>query len=470
MEDIAKLSIEYALKKGAKYAEARLEDTKTNGIVLKNGNLEASTFSTYTGLGMRFIVQGKLGFVSTNELDKKAKLKRLIREAIQKTKSSKRYGEKVKLSDDKAHNDRYQVNEKKKLLDIGVDEKIKLLQESERAIKDSGVNVPGRFVGYSDSFTTEHLVNSDGTEVTAIVPRANFYYLLTIAENDKMTQRYSGKGGTGGWEVVEGWNVYDIFKEEVTSMKNNLLKGKKTPKGVMPIVCGPEVVGIMVHESAGHPYEADRIFGREAAQAGESFITKKMVDFKIGSDKVTVVDDPTLANSYGFYKYDNEGVKARRKFLMKNGVITEFLHNRETAFHMGLPSNGSSRATDYDKESIVRMSNTFMLPGKVKEEDLFKDIKKGVFIKNFMEWNIDDKRLNQKYTGAEAYLIKNGEILHPVINPILEVSTTKLYHAVDEVANNLEPFAGNCGKGEPMQGIPVWMGGPSVLLKGLKVK
>ncbi|MAG78119.1 TldD-like protein [archaeon] len=470
MEDLAKFAVDYALKKGAKYAETRLENTTSNGIVLKNGNLEASSFSTYEGLGMRFIVQGKLGFVSTNELDKKARLKRLITDSIKKTKSSKKYGEKVGLADDVAHKDKYEVKQKKNLLDVDISEKIKWLMESERAIKDSKVNVPGRFVAYSDNLTTEHLVNSDGTEITAVVPKANFYYLLTIAENNKVTQRYSGNGGCGGWEVCEGWNVYDTFKEEVTSMKTNLVKGKKSPKGVMPIVCGPEVVGIMVHESSGHPYEADRILGREAAQAGESFITKNMVGYKIGSDKVTVVDDPTMENSYGYYKYDNEGVKGKKKYLQKDGVITEFLHNRETAFHMGLISNGSSRATDYDKESIVRMSNTYMLPGKVKEEELFEGIKKGVFVKNFMEWNIDDKRLNQKYTGAEAYLIENGEIKSPIINPIIEVSTTKLYHAVDEVANNLELFAGNCGKGEPMQGIPVFMGGPSIRLQGLRIK
>ena len=470
MEDLAKFSVEYAQKKGAKYAEARVENTSTNGIVLKNGNLEASTFSTYDGLGMRFLVQGKLGFVSTNELGNKSKIKRLIIEAIKKTKSSKKYGEKLTLADDIAHQDKYEVKQKKNLLDIDIDEKIKWIMESEKAIKSSGVNVPARFIGYSDHMTTEHLVNSDGTAITATVPKVNMYYLLTIAENNKVTQRYSGKGGSGGWEIPESWDLDKLFTEEVVSMKTNLVKGVKTPKGVMPIVCGPEVTGIMVHESAGHPYEADRIFGREAAQAGESFINKKMVGFNIGTEKVTVVDDPTLENSYGYYKYDNEGVKARKKFLIKNGMITEFLHNRETAHHMDLESNGSSRATDYDKESIVRMSNTFMLPGKVSEDDLFKDVKKGVFIKNFMEWNIDDKRLNQKYTGAEAYLIENGELTKPVINPVLEVSTTKLYHAVDGVANNLELFSGNCGKGEPMQGIPVFMGGPSILLKGLRIK
>lgn len=463
--EIAKFCMEYAQKKGAKYAEARLENTDSTGFILKNGVLEGTSFVSYNGLGLRFIVKNKLGFFSTNNLENKNQLKAMISESIKKTKSSGKYGEKVELAGDKAHKDNYEVKMKKNLNDVDINEKIKLFLGSERILK----NIPTRFISYNEHNTTEHLVNSEGTEITASVPKVNMNYLLTCV-NKRVMQRYSGKGGAGGWEVVEKWDTDNLFENEVKSMNLNLEKGKKCPKGVMPIVCGPEVTGIMVHESAGHPYEADRIFGREAAQAGESFVTEKMIGTRIGSDIVTVVDDPTIENSYGFYLYDNEGVKARRKVLIKNGIINEFLHNRETAFSMGLESNGSSRATDYDRESIVRMSNTFMLPGKMNEEDLFKGIKKGVYIKNFMEWNIDDKRVNQKYTGAEAYLIENGELTMPLVNPILEVSTLKLYNAVEGVANNLQMFSGNCGKGEPMQGIPVFMGGPSVLLKGLRIK
>ncbi|MBA3064122.1 TldD/PmbA family protein, partial [Candidatus Woesearchaeota archaeon] len=222
-------------------------------------------------------------------------------------------------------------------------------------------------------------------------------------------------------------------------------------------------------ESGSHPYKADRIIGREWAQAGESFITKEMLGTRIGNEVVNVVDDPTIENSYGFYKYDNEGVKARRKYLINKGLINEFLHNRETAYYMGIKSNGSSRSVNYDRESIVRMSNTFMLPGKYSEEELIEDIKLGIYMKNFMEWNIDDKRINQKYVGAESYLIKNGEIKEPVIRPVIEITTPQLYSAVDAVANNTEYHAGNCGKGEPMQPIPVWFGGPSIRLRKIRL-
>jgi TldD protein len=239
----------------------------------------------------------------------------------------------------------------------------------------------------------------------------------------------------------------------------------------MDVVCAPEVVGIMVHESAGHPYEADRILGREAAQAGESFISASMRGSRIGTDDVTVVDDPRLKNKYCHFRYDNEGVKARENTLIKNGIINSFLHNRETATAMGLPrSNGCSRASDYAKESMVRMSNTYLKKGTHTEDELIEGVHEGIYLKNYMEWNIDDRRLNQKYVGAESYYIKDGKIQYPVYNPVLEVTTPKLWSSVDGLGKKVTFHAGQCGKGEPMQGIPVTFGGPVMRLRNMRIQ
>ena len=233
------------------------------------------------------------------------------------------------------------------------------------------------------------------------------------------------------------------------------------------MVVGPEVTGIMVHESVGHPYEADRVLGREAAQAGETFIKEDMLKTKLGSDAVNIYDDPTIEGSFGFYLYDDDGVKARKRHLIKNGVINDFLHNRNTAAIMGTESNGSCRATGYDRESIVRMANTYVEKGDQTEEELIEGVKKGILMRNFNEWNIDDKRLNAKYTGGDAYIIENGKVCEPVYAPIIEISTPVLWSSVDATAKNTEYHAGTCGKAEPMQGIPVWFGGPSMRIRNI---
>jgi TldD protein len=146
-------------------------------------------------------------------------------------------------------------------------------------------------------------------------------------------------------------------------------------------------------------------------------------------------------------------------------MINEFLHDRQTAAIFNTKSNSGARASDVSKEPIVRMSNTYLRPGKHSEEELIEGVKLGIYMKNYSEWNIDDKRLHQKYVGNESYLIKNGKIVGPVRRPVIEISTTELWKAVDAVGKKIEYFGGNCGKGEPMQAIPVWYGGPPMRIR-----
>jgi TldD protein len=232
---------------------------------------------------------------------------------------------------------------------------------------------------------------------------------------------------------------------------------------------GSEVVALIVHESCGHPSEADRILGREAAQAGKSFIKPSMLGQRIGNEYATVIDDPTIPGSYGFYLYDDEGVAARARYLYKEGAINEFLHNRATAKTFGVESNAAARTMDYASEPIVRMANTYLKPGDHRFEELLEDIKLGVYMKSYMEWNIDDERWSQRYVGLEAYIIENGELTKPVRNPVLEITTKAFYSNIDAVGKELRFYAGTCGKGEPSQGVPVWFGGPDVRLRSARL-
>jgi TldD protein len=216
--------------------------------------------------------------------------------------------------------------------------------------------------------------------------------------------------------------------------------------------------------------EADRILGREASQAGESYVKPEYINnYRVGGEHATVIDDPTIPGSYGFYLYDDEGVKARPRFLYKNGLIHEPLHNRHTARLFNTRSNGASRSMNNSSEPIIRMSNTYITPGELKFEELIEDIDLGVYVKSYMEWNIDDIRWNQRYVGLESYLIRNGELADPVRNPVLEFTTGWFYSNILAVDKNLEFHPGTCGKGEPSQGVPVWFGGPNVKLSKMRI-
>jgi len=257
---------------------------------------------------------------------------------------------------------------------------------------------------------------------------------------------------------------------EAEGMSKVLLEGKALKASRYDVVVGGEVAGIIAHEACGHPQEADRILGREAAQAGESYVKRDDIGRRIGSPAVNISDFPCLDHSYGFYGYDDEGVRAVKKALIREGRISGFLHNRETAHEFGTKSNAAARATSYGREPVVRMSNTFVEPGGHSLEELLEDVGEGVYIKTFQEWNIDDLRWNNRYVGLEAYAIEGGQIRAPVRSPVIEATTEVIFSSVDAVGKDLIFKSATCGKGQPDQNAPVWTGGPSMRMRGLHLR
>lgn len=470
-KEIVDYALEYAKSKDVEYAEVRAQSQVQDRLMLRSGILEAYISAVDSGFCVRVIANGGIGFASTNKWTKE-EAKEIVDLAIKYAKMANRK-EKIKFAEEKGTEANWAVDQKEKIENVSSEERVAKFAEIDGSLASCGVKIAATMSSCSIDLISKYFVNSEGTKITSFIPKIGAFIFMTIAEQGKTEQAYEQFGYSGGWEAFREWNITEKLIHSANVLKNVIEKGKAVKAGVMDLICGPEVTGIAAHESCGHPMEADRIFGREMSQAGRSFIFKSgpfWIGTRIGSDFVTIVDDPTIEHSYGYYAYDDEGLKARRRFLYKNGVINEFLHNRESAAKLGTRSNASSRSVNYDREAIVRMANTFVLPGDMTEEELIEDVKYGIFMKAFTEWNIDDKRFNQRYVGREAYLIENGEIKHPVARPIIETTTLKFWMAVDGVSKKVEFDAATCGKGDPEQGIPVYTGGPCIRLREVYIK
>ncbi len=470
-KDIADYALEYARSKDIEYAEVRAQSEKIEQLMLKNGILEAYLSSVNSGFCVRISAGGGIGFASTNKWTKE-EAKAIVDLAYRFAEDAKRKDE-IKFAEEKAVKTTWKVEQKRKIEDVDSETKIKQFLDMDKALTSHGVNVPARMLSCTINLMEKYFVNTEGSQISSFVPKIGAFGFITVIEQGKSEQAYEQFGYSGGWEAFDKWQMTEKLIHDMNVLKKVITKAKAVKLGKIDLVCGSEVVGIAAHESCGHPMEADRILGREMSQAGKSFIYEGgpfWIGTRIGSDVVTIVDDPTIEHSYGYYEYDDEGIKSRRRYLYKNGIINEFLHNRETAAKLGVRSNAASRAVNYDREAIVRMANTFVLPGGMSEEELIEDVKNGVYMVSFTEWNIDDKRFNQRYVGREAYLIENGELKNPVARPVIETTTLKFWSAVDAVSKNVEFDAATCGKGDPMQGIPVYTGGPSIRLREVYIK
>ncbi len=460
---------EGVLKKAEKhfdYAEVKVENILKNTILQKNGNIDTMHSSETSGLMLRTLKDGVLSAVFINNLNTKAD--DIISKAMKNTQNSKRIMKTpTRFSEERPNQDKYEVKQKINLEDTPIEDRIKELQSVEKALLNTKLNLIVRYLELDTETREKFYVNSEGSKIQSKIPRVTLQYIITFVSDGQSEQRMLQLGGSGGWEIYNSWNLEKKIVEEAMLLPKTL-KAPKPPQGKLSIILSPELTGIACHENCGHPYEADRIIGREAAQAGKSFVSRDMLGERIGSEVVSVADDPTLPNSYGYFKYDDEGIRTRRKLLIKNGIINEFLHNRETAVEFGIKSNASSRSSRWSFEPILRMSNTFVVPGNFSFDDII-DVKKGIYIKSYMQWNIDDKRFNQRYVGLESYLIKNGSLEGLVRWPVLEITTPAFYQSVDAVGKDIEFIAGMCGKSEPMQGVPVWFGGPHIRLKGVRL-
>jgi len=468
--ELPSYAIEIAEKAGAEYTEARLQSTEHIVCMLKNGQQQPIAIGEALGLGIRVLLNGGLAFSATNIFDRN-QTRELVENAVKKAKTiSEHLENKIKFSREKKIKKKWQVEEKDKLENKNFEDMIKVLKDLDHIVLEKKDYIPMRFIEMGISFDRKIFENSQGAHIEGYVPRLYVSGFLTGMKNSKMAQKSLEYGGSGGWELLETLKIKKGIEHQTKVIKEILDKSQKTIPGNYDIITGSEVTGIMAHESIGHPFEADRILGREAAQAGESYLQRTDIGRKIGSEHAHISDDPSIPQSYGFYLYDDEGIAARKRKLVVNGVVNELLHNRATARIFKTKSNGAARSVGFDREPIIRMANTYVEPGDYTFDELIKGVKHGIFINSFMEWNIDDIRQNQRYVGHEAYLIEKGELTNLLVNPIIEITTERLWSSLDARGNNLEFWAATCGKGDPSQGAPVWTGGPNLRFRNVQVK
>jgi len=474
-KDLAELSIDEARRGGATYAEARVHGGTGTGFFLKNGDPQPAAIEDSFGIAVRVIAAGAMAFGATNGLSK-PRVRDMTRKTVRMARSSAALvKEPIEMGKSKPAKLKVRVEEKEPVEGGDPNWLKSLLLELDGTVVEvaagpGGVRIPNRFLGATVGVEEKFIVTSDGARVESRVPRFNFFGILTALKGGDAAQRIIQQGETGGLEAVKRIGLMGMVEGEARTLTKVLGQAGKAPTGMMDVVLSPELSGIAAHESVGHPQEADRILGREGAQAGESYLSKESLGMKVGSEEANVSDDPTLAHSNGYCPVDDEGVASSKRRLIVAGKITEFLQNRATSSLLGVRNNGASRSVGFDREPIIRMSNTFVEPGDYSTvEELLKEVKDGIYIKSFTEWNIDDKRLNQRYTGLEAYRVKGGEAAGLVRAPILEITTPALWGSVKGRTKRLEFEAATCGKGDPQQGIPVWTGGPDTLLAGVRI-
>jgi len=296
MEEIA----EHVIKYSKFFTEIRIEKQKTEEIIFVDGNFKDVSIDEKYGFSIR-VIDKNVGFYSSNIVSKE-EVKKGLRIA---TKLARMGKNKIFLSEEKINERGYEI--KGNFPEI--DEKINFLKYLSSLNKKN-------FISYTEKYNEKFYMNSEGSKIHSKIPRVYLHYLMTV-DGEQATREF---GNTAGWEVVKKWKVEEKMEEDKNFLKKLIEKGKKAPKRG-DVILSPLISGLIAHEGCGHPFEADRIIGRELAQAGKSYISKDMIGRKIANEVVSIEDNPLIEKAYGYYKYDDEGVRARKRELIKEGII-----------------------------------------------------------------------------------------------------------------------------------------------------
>jgi TldD protein len=453
VEDTVANISEVAIQKcGAEYAEIRAQKLFKTMLTLKEDRVEAAKHGIENGVALRVLVNGAWGFASVGYLNAETLTSAVFDACKMARMASTRLKTPIKLAETKTVEDRVRMKPKKNPSAISMEDKINTALKINKTILGYDKRIKSCTVDYLDLTGTNHFVNSEGTRIEQ--DKLYVWARITATAASKGVYTFSREeiGSTAGYEVFDA-EPPEVIGEKVAKRAVEQLDARPPKGGKSPVVLGPNVVGVFVHEAFGHLAEADL-----ALSGG---VLANNLGKKIASDVVTFYDDGTIDGAFGSFRYDDEGVPTQKAQLVKDGVVTGLMHNRETAQKFNAEPTGNARAENFRVEPIIRMRNTFMAPRDHSLEELVEGVRSGYYFKSFRggQANLDG---TFQVGIQEAYEIVNGEIGEPVRNASMSGNTLETLFKVDAVGKDFELWPGRCGKG---QTAFICDGGPHIRVK-----
>lgn len=322
---------------------------------------------------------------------------------------------------------------------------------------DKCMTMPGGY--YLDRNSIYGFVSSLGADIAYDYQTCGIALYCNMVEDDKKLSAHWQVGDTL-FENLRGKDetIAAEFAEQVKYMRESV----PADAGKYPVVLSPEAAGVFAHESFGHKSESDFML------SDESMRDEWQLGKKVGSDILSIAECGEVEGC-GYVPYDDEGTKARKNYLIKNGVLAGRLHSALTANALGEELTGNARAIDCTFEPIVRMTNTYIEPGDLTFDQLIAPIKKGYYIKT-----IKHGSGMSTFTIAPhvAYEIVDGKLGRPVQISVITGSVFETLGLIDGLTSDLHMLSfvtGGCGKMEQMN-LPVGFGGPYVRVSSMNVQ
>src|SRR5437870_4054686 len=445
--------VEVASSRGATYADARTVEREHEAVSVKDGAVESVRRTADRGRALRGSRRGAWGFAATDRTEDSA-IRELVDEAFRRAEASASVQRRtVRLAPITPQRGEYRTPLKRDPFGVPLAERIDHLRAVDAA--SVGPNIKTRRSSIAAYRTRKHLVTSEGTDVSQeIVEAGAGLSVLAVKAGRKPAPRYDSRlVRQAGWEYVEHLDLVARARRYRDDAEATLDAPLATEKPTT-LVFAPEFLALLVHESCGHPTEADRLLEHEVAFAGTTFMwPEDRGKLRYGSPHVSMTADATVPGGMGTFGWDDDGVPAMRTKLIDKGTFVGYLTSRETASALGLPvAIGSARAEGWQHFPIVRMVNVSLDPGTTPYADLLSGVKDGLLLEAPASYSLDDKRQNFHFSTQAARVIRTGALEGYLRGVAFQSLTPDFWGRCDLVADDWELHGFlSCAKGEPLQ-------------------
>ncbi|MGM9759989.1 MAG: TldD/PmbA family protein [Parabacteroides sp.] len=447
-----------ALEKGGDYADLFFEHSFRNYIGLRDGNVNQASSNIDFGVGVRVLAGDQTGYayVENITLDEMLNAARTAARIANGTTASH---QPANLTEEKIANNYYQVQTAWD--ELAVKEKKPFLQKLNDKIFSLDNRVSKVIAQMGD--TTSHIFfcNTEGQMYYDYRPMVTLSAVCIMEEKGRIENSYASRAFRMGAEFLTEEVIGEIAQEAVN--KTSILFQAIKPKGgEMPVVMGAGGSGILLHEAIGHAFEAD--FNRK-----NTSIFSDQLNKKICNEHINVVDDGTIPFNRGSVNIDDEGVEGQKTYIVKEGVLTSYLHDRISAKHYGIASTGNGRRESFRMMPIPRMRATYMEAGNMAEEEMISTVKKGIYAANFTNGQVQIGAGDFTFFVKDGYLIENGKLTQPIKDINIIGNGPKALADITMVGNNYKMDNGTWTCGKDGQSCPVTCGMPSALVSKLTV-
>jgi len=452
-----------ALKNGGEFADLFFEQTYSVAIVCEEDRIEKMISGQDIGLGLRVLFDGRTFCSFTNRLGEGdlLHLASVVSRAVKEDRGEGIFNlldqRGLSSSGPSIHPPRAPIEKHPR--EIAIRERVSMVNRANEVVRKLDSRVRQVKVLYRDVSQHVSIANSEGLWVEGERVGTVFSVQVVSSQEDILQTGYEPIGGTMGFELFDLYPPEKVA-EIATRRSLLMLSARKAPMGKMTVVLSSDAGGTMIHEAVGHGLEAD------LAQQGLSVYSGKIGE-KVASSLITVVDDPTLPQKRGAYAFDDEGVVSQRTLLVEKGILKSYLYDRLSAFKDSIPSTGNGRRESYQLKPIPRMSNTLILPGETKPEEIIRSVEKGLFVKKMGGGQVNTVNGDFVFEVSEGYLIEKGSIGEPVRGAMLIGNGPQVLKEIDMVGDDLGFGIGTCGKDG--QGVPVADAQPTLRIPNIVV-